>query len=172
MHTALDDTDAAPAKRCRVIVDTAWPLADPLACHRFASRVFTGDVDECWIWTGGIEPDGGYGRFRPPHDAVIAAHRWSYINHHGRTRWPIIRHRCDIRICVNPHHLTAGTQAANITDTVQRGAWTTTAHTGPEAWPNIAYLLRAAARQSDRATINTLLARPRQLDLWQPVEGM
>jgi hypothetical protein len=148
-----------------VRIDPVWSHADTQARTRFAAKVFTGDIEACWIWTGGIEPDGGYGRWRPPHAAVIAAHRWSYLAHHGPTRWPVIRHHCDIRVCVNPHHLMPGTQAANITDTVQRGGWTTTARTGPGAWPQLAYTLRSAAAAGDRALINQLTARPRQLEL-------
>lgn len=142
-----------------------WLHAPAGERDRFARYVFAGEADECWVWIGGLEPDGGYGRFRPKGEPVIAAHRWSFHRHWGPTEWPVIRHRCDIRVCVNPGHLQAGTQAANITDTVHRGAWTPTAHSGPTAWPQLSYTLRSIARNGDRDAINVLTARPRQLEL-------
>ena len=149
-----------------------WPYADPHALARFTARTLVADGDDCCIWTGALESDGGYGRYRPPGGGpVLAAHRWSYLHHHGPTSWPVIRHRCDIRPCVNPAHLEAGTQAANISDTVARGGWTTIARHGPASWPTLAYRLRTAARAGDRDLVRQLTARPRQLALDLPDGG-
>ncbi len=140
--------------------DNRWPHAAPGDLHRFARYVLTSDdAEDCWIWLGGIEPDGGYGRFRQHGGPVIAAHRWSYLAHHGPTDWPVVRHRCDIRVCVNPHHLQAGTQAGNVDDTARRGTWS------PIPWPQLAYVLRDHARRADHDAIAQLTARPRQLEL-------
>lgn len=54
--------------------DMIWCHADPASRQRFAASMLVDDADRCWIWTGGLEPDSGYGRFRPPHPPVIAAH--------------------------------------------------------------------------------------------------
>lgn len=32
----------------------------------------------------------------------------------------VVRHTCDVRDCINPHHLVEGTQAENVQDTVSR----------------------------------------------------
>jgi HNH endonuclease len=143
---------------------TVWSHTDPATAATFAGFVFAGTDTECWIWTGGLESQGGYGRWRPPGGAVIATHRWSYIAHHGPTDEPVIRHRCDVRCCANPHHLDAGTQAQNIRDTVERGSWRPFAL---PIWPHRAQRLRNLALAGDRPGVNTLTARCEQLDLFK-----
>ena len=105
-------------------------------------------------------PTAGTAATAHPAVARCSLHPWSYLHHHGPTSWPVIRHRCDIRPCVNPAHLEAGTQAANISDTVSRGGWTTIARHGPASWPTLAYRLRTTARASDRDLVRQLTARP------------
>ena len=144
---------------------TPWLLGNPADAHRFAVKVLRHPDVDCWLWMGGLTSDGGYGRFRTA-ARVIAAHRWSYLAATGPTELPVIRHTCDIRCCMNPTHLLAGTQADNIADTVRRRAWTTRARTGPGAWPQLAYRLRDAARTGDIEAIQAILDRPEQLVLW------
>lgn len=140
-----------------------WPYTDPATAAAFAGSVYAGDVDECWIWTGGLESQGGYGRWRPPGGDVIATHRWSFLAHHGPTDEPVIRHQCDVRCCANPHHLIDGTQAQNIRDTVERGAWRPIAL---PIWPTRAHRLRELALADDRVAVNELTARCEQLQLF------
>jgi len=156
-------TDVTAAGRT---VESYWPFVDAYERAGFASRVYLGSGDECWIWMGGIESDGGYSRFRSETLGVIAGHRWSALAHHGALAEPVVRHRCDVRCCVRPDHLAVGTQAQNIADTVRRGRWTSHARTGPQQWPDLAYSLRRAARLGDDAQIAELLRRPIQLELW------
>ncbi|MGO4274054.1 HNH endonuclease [Paenibacillus sp. TAF58] len=49
-------------------------------------------------------------------------HRVIYEEHHGKlTSEQIVRHKCDIRDCINPLHLIVGTHQDNVEDRVKRG---------------------------------------------------
>lgn len=74
----------------------------------------------CWLWEGGVNPSG-YGVL-----GIVGrnqrAHRVSFEEFHG----PIpdgmqVLHRCDVKSCVNPNHLYAGTSQDNANDRVKRG---------------------------------------------------
>lgn len=76
----------------------------------------------CWLWTGGTN-GRGYGVIgteRPRRSNY--AHRVSYELHVG----PIpdgmeVAHRCDVRNCVNPEHLTLMTHRENEADKASKG---------------------------------------------------
>jgi hypothetical protein len=74
----------------------------------------------CWIWIGCTTHDG-YGRMmvidKSGKQRPIRAHRISYAANNGRfKKSEIVRHECDIPLCVNPHHLSLGTQQDNLFD--------------------------------------------------------
>ncbi|TAM15935.1 MAG: hypothetical protein EPN65_16610 [Pandoraea sp.] len=76
----------------------------------------------CWIWRGALNRTG-YGQFSflGKH---MTAHRASFLAHGGELangEW--VLHRCDVRCCVNPAHLYAGTAVDNRRDTLQRSDW-------------------------------------------------
>lgn len=94
------------------------------ALERFMTRVDRNSETGCWEWTGPIHPHG-YGQ-----DAVheggktrsYRAHRFAYANLVGPIpAGMVLRHRCDVRRCVNPDHLEPGTHAQNMRDCVERG---------------------------------------------------
>ena len=143
-------------------VDSCWTHADPADRERFVRNVFVGET--CWIWTGGLEPYGGYGRFRTA-NGVIAVHRWSHQATTGTTA-DVVRHGCDIRCCVRPDHLIGGSQADNLADLSRRGPRRGWAVDAPRRWPELAYAIRDAARNGDHRRVTELLEHPEQLTLF------
>jgi len=84
-------------------------------------------IDEttgCWLWQGALDIDG-YAVKRLTVDGrpiLRRAHIWYYEMWHGEVPpGMVVRHRCDVRRCVNPQHLQLGTVADNVRDTVTRG---------------------------------------------------
>lgn len=84
------------------------------------NRVFVGNFDDCWIWYGAISPNGyGVVRFGK---TTIGAHRLAWILAHGEVPEGLfVLHRCDVRKCVNPHHLFLGTHQDNMDDMKSKG---------------------------------------------------
>lgn len=80
----------------------------------------TEDAHGCWIWGGSISAQG-YG-VASRDSRKITAHRLSFKTFHGNLPDALdVRHKCDVRRCVNPDHLESGTRADNNRDTAQRG---------------------------------------------------
>lgn len=74
----------------------------------------------CWIWERSSMASG-YGDFRLGKKHHLA-HRASYLAFNGPI--PIgmhVMHSCDVRPCVNPQHLSVGTNLDNIQDSMKKG---------------------------------------------------
>lgn len=74
----------------------------------------------CWLWEGS-KYSNGYGWIKV-FGRVVSAHRFSHELHNG----PIeegehILHSCDVKHCVNPDHLRAGTHQENMSEAAARG---------------------------------------------------
>lgn len=74
----------------------------------------------CLLWTGFANPRG-YGRVNY-RGRLYLAHRLSWMEAHGHLDpQAVLLHKCDNPGCINPDHLTPGTQAANVADMLAKG---------------------------------------------------
>jgi hypothetical protein len=82
-------------------------------------RVDVRSTNECWNWLRGTRE--GYGRVRVL-GKKVSVHRLVYEIFYGSIpeSKPVIRHKCDNRLCVNPLHLLSGTIVDNVSDRVVR----------------------------------------------------
>lgn len=75
--------------------------------------------DNCWLYSKLIMK--GYGHINVK-GIKIPAHRLSYEMHNGAIpEGMYICHKCDVRHCVNPHHLFPGTHLDNMQDKAAKG---------------------------------------------------
>jgi hypothetical protein len=80
---------------------------------RFAKTVKT--ENGCWIWQGFITANG-YAQSSWK-NKTGHVHRRVYIILHGELPSSIdVCHTCDVRLCINPDHLWAGTRKQNVKD--------------------------------------------------------
>ena len=84
--------------------------------QRFWSRVAAPNENGCRLWVGGQINSQGYGRLMVRRKMTFA-HRFAYLLTNGPIpEGMVIMHKCDIRLCVEPSHLAAGTQKDNMMD--------------------------------------------------------
>jgi hypothetical protein len=87
--------------------------------RRFLSHV---SVDEsgCWLWIG-ARTKAGYGKLSIGSMRNVPAHRASFQIFKSAAINSCVLHRCDVRRCVNPEHLFAGSKSDNTRDMVAKG---------------------------------------------------
>lgn len=92
-----------------------WSLADKIAFYSSPP-----DEHGCILWIGSKKPSG-YGQIHTA-DGLLYAHHvaWRFANG-PIPQGMVIRHKCDVRDCINPDHLEIGTHADNVADKVARG---------------------------------------------------
>jgi hypothetical protein len=80
---------------------------------RLLSKVEWSHPLGCWVYTGGISPNG-YGRFWL-NGKTVSPHRMAYIKWIGPIPGGyVIDHLCRTPSCLNPWHLEAVTQSVNV----------------------------------------------------------
>lgn len=97
------------------------------AYERMMSKVRTAteDPEGCWLFLGALDRNGHGNVFverrEDGRNIVDKAHRIAFREHHGPIPpGHVIRHSCDVRNCVAPHHVESGTQLMNVWDMIQR----------------------------------------------------
>lgn len=85
----------------------------------FDTAVSVDDATGCWVWTGALS-SRGYGVVYA-HGRHIGAHRVALALAGVEPGGMFVMHKCDNPPCVNPDHLSLGTPADNIRDSVQKG---------------------------------------------------
>ena len=87
------------------------------AKQRFESKI--NKTQSCWLWVGSIN-SRGYGQFWE-NKKSYQAHRYSWSIYVGEIPNGLyICHKCDVKECVNPAHLFAGTPSQNMQDCIQK----------------------------------------------------
>jgi HNH endonuclease len=74
----------------------------------------------CWLWTASLGSHGYGNAFW--RGVITVAHRLSFMAFHGLIPGGmLVQHSCDTRSCVNPDHLSIGTDATNAEDKSRKG---------------------------------------------------
>lgn len=92
-----------------------------ISAQEFWSNVTTIPESGCWIHLSSL---GGYlyGHAMVMGVDQYAAHRIAFVLAHGPIPAGLcVLHRCDVKGCINPDHLEAGTHQKNIRDFFARG---------------------------------------------------
>lgn len=75
-------------------------------------------IETCWLWTGPVHPKG-YGLVNRL-GQTLKSHRVAFELEFGPTSLHVL-HKCDVRNCVRPDHLFAGTNRDNVYDALAKG---------------------------------------------------
>jgi hypothetical protein len=82
---------------------------------------FSRDINGCFVITSHQSNGDGYCYMRDNHKQ-IRIHRHVYEECFGEIpEGLVVRHKCDVRNCINPEHMELGTPKDNTHDTISRG---------------------------------------------------
>ncbi len=101
------------------------PLGGGSKCYEnpeesFEARTMWEPNSGCLIWLGSVN-NGGYGNIWV-NGKNIRCHRYSWTRTNGKIPPQMyVLHKCDNRLCVNPHHLFLGTHQDNMDDRDAKG---------------------------------------------------
>jgi hypothetical protein len=106
--------------------------------RKFLHNIRFDDKNKCWLWLGGVN-GVGYAFLNPSIDRQYYAHHFSFRLFYEYNPDGYILHKCDNKLCVNPHHLYEGTAQDNARDRERNGNWD-----GPKFSFDIAEEMRTA----------------------------
>lgn len=88
---------------------------------RFMNAYIDNGSENCYLWIKS-KYNNGYGRFEV-NGKYYLAHRVSYEHYYGYkpSSKEVVMHKCDNPSCVNPFHLSLGSQKDNIQDMRNKG---------------------------------------------------
>ncbi len=88
---------------------------------RFSRFIEPDPFGGCWLWSGAIITNAGYGSF-PMGGKSMAASRAAWLLYRGVIPAGLsVLHKCDVRACCNPDHLFLGTHRDNMADMKAKG---------------------------------------------------
>lgn len=100
-----------------------FPAGTPLA-ERLRLRSLPAEGEGgCRLWTGGRGgANNAYGVVGRPEGGQVTAHTAAWEVAHGSPvpKGKVVRHTCDVPLCINPDHLVIGSQGDNMQDKVDR----------------------------------------------------
>lgn len=104
---------------------------------RFAAKF--SQVDGCWLWHAGKFAKGygmfNIGRYVNGKQHTEYAHRVAFVLSHGDIPpGLVVMHSCDTPACVNPSHLSLGTQTDNVADAYKKGHYARPRAVGSVRW--------------------------------------
>jgi hypothetical protein len=91
-------------------------MLTPLVMERFWAKVTIAQADECWLWTRATN-EKGYGIFGIG-KRTYRAHRvaWVSVKQQILSDDLELCHTCNVRVCMNTHHMYEGTHVQNLGD--------------------------------------------------------